>query len=559
MRIRFILCCLAAFAAEAAAQSELTRLDSLGHLNVRVGAGYSALWGYTAPDGREYALLGVNGSGGRPAGTSIIDITDAPSLREVAFITGPASTWREMKTYRQYAYVVSEGGSGTQIIDLSLLPDTARLVRSFTYTVGSKSTVRSHAVSLHDGFLYLNGCAGWSPGGIVIFDLRTDPTNPVFAGEYQPEYIHDSYVLRDTIYGSAINSGGGLYIADARNKANIRTIGKIVYTGSGTHNAWVTRDRRHVITTDEIGSTAKNLKIWDISALPSIPASPTASFSPVPGQTVHNVTIRGDYAYVAWYSAGVRVVRLSDPSNPVDAGGFDTSPSTSGYVGVWGVYPYFPSGKVIAGDMSNGLWVFRFTALAPRVPVTLMRPLRGDTVRTGGGLTFQWTGAADRSSDPHWYTLRVWGTGLDTTVRAADTAAVLPSLRMQAGATYRWTVRTVDEWNDTAAPDTFTLVRGVVSAAGEDDAAPREFGLAQNYPNPFNPSTVITFDMAERAPVSLRVFNLLGQEVAALVDEVRGPGRHAVRFDAANLPSGVYFYRLTAGGASATKRMVLAR
>jgi len=544
--------------AAVAAEAQTTRLDTLRHWNVRPGARYSAVWGYTAPDGREYALIGVNGSGSRPAGTSIIDITDAPVLREAAFITGPASTWREMKTYRHYAYVVSEGGGGTQIIDLSRLPDTARLVRSFTYTSGAQSTSRSHTVSLHDGFLYLNGCANWSPGGMLIFDLRTDPTNPVYAGQYQPDYIHDSYVLRDTIYAAAVNSGGGLYIADARNKASIRQIAKISYSGSGTHNVWVTRDRRYAVTTDEIGTTPKDLKFWNIAALPSVPSSPAAAFTPVPGQTVHNVTIRGDYAYVAWYSAGVRVVRVADPASPADAGGYDTSPAVSGYEGVWGVYPYYPSGKIVAGDMENGLWVFRFTDLSPRTAVRLRQPVQGDTLRGTGTAAFRWTRTADPVKDPHWYQLRVWGGGLDTTLRAADSSAVLPLARFAPGTEYRWTVRAQDEWNDTASPDTFRVFRAQPTAAGEPEA-PQAFALEQNFPNPFNPGTTIAFEVPVRGGVVLRVYNLLGQQVAELVNEVLPAGRHRVSFDAGLLPSGVYFYRLNAGGAAAVRRMVLAR
>jgi hypothetical protein len=386
-----------------------------------------------------------------------------------------------------------------------------------------------------------------------------DPTTPQYAGEYQPESIHDAYVLRDTIFASAVNGGGGLYVADASVKTNVRTIGKIVYAGSGTHNAWVTKDRRYAVTTDEIGSTPKTLKMWDIAALPSIPSAPASTFTPAPGQTVHNVTIRGDYAYVAWYSAGARVVKLSDPVNPIDAGGYDTSPATGGYEGVWGIYPYFPSGKIVAGDMENGLWVFRFTDLAPRSAVRLRLPVTGDTVRTGGDVTFRWTRTADPAKDPHRYDMKVWGTGLDTVLRTADTVAAIPSARLQLGRSYRWTVRTFDEWNDTACRDTFTVVRGSATSAPQAEEAPREFRLEQNFPNPFNPSTVIAFEVGERGPVTLRVFNLLGQQVAELVNDVRAPGRYTARFDAGGLPSGVYFYRLTAGASGAVRRMVLAR
>jgi choice-of-anchor B domain-containing protein len=194
-------------AASACSVFAQARLDTLRHIHPRPGTGLSAIWGYTAPDGREYALVGITGSGtgSTSGGTSIVDITNDANPRVVTHIVGPNSSWREMKTYKQYAYVVTEAGtgSGVQIIDLSRLPDTAALVTTFAYSSGSKNTNRSHTISIHDGFMYLNGCAGWSPGGILIFDLRSNPLNPQFVSEYQPMYIHDSYVLRDTIYGSA--------------------------------------------------------------------------------------------------------------------------------------------------------------------------------------------------------------------------------------------------------------------------------------------------------------------------------------------------------------------
>jgi len=99
---------------------------------------------------------------------------------------------------------------------------------------------------------------------------------------------------------------------------------------------------------------------------------------------------------------------------------------------------------------------------------------------------------------------------------------------------------------------------GVVSVQGTDQQ-PLGFKVSQNYPNPFNPSTEIGFQIAEFGFVSLKVFDLLGREVAELVNNELHAGEHTVKFDASNLPSGVYFYRLTADGQSITKRMLLLR
>jgi serine protease AprX len=88
---------------------------------------------------------------------------------------------------------------------------------------------------------------------------------------------------------------------------------------------------------------------------------------------------------------------------------------------------------------------------------------------------------------------------------------------------------------------------------------PPSFMLSQNYPNPFNPSTVIQYSLAKTQHVSLRVFNVLGQEVKILVDEQQVPGLKTVKFDAGNLPSGVYFYLLRTPSFAATKKMILIR
>ncbi|UCE17139.1 MAG: T9SS type A sorting domain-containing protein [Gemmatimonadota bacterium] len=86
---------------------------------------------------------------------------------------------------------------------------------------------------------------------------------------------------------------------------------------------------------------------------------------------------------------------------------------------------------------------------------------------------------------------------------------------------------------------------------------PVEYSLAQNYPNPFNPTTNIEYSVAGNARTTLRVYNVLGQELVTLVDEVKEPGHYSVDWDASEMASGVYFYRLEAGDFSATKRMVL--
>ena len=91
----------------------------------------------------------------------------------------------------------------------------------------------------------------------------------------------------------------------------------------------------------------------------------------------------------------------------------------------------------------------------------------------------------------------------------------------------------------------------------EDEGLPRGFRLDQNYPNPFNPMTTLAFAIPQRAHVTLKVFDSLGRAVSTLVDKALGAGVYRVVFDAEDLPSGVYFYRIEAEGFVQTKKLLL--
>ena len=83
------------------------------------------------------------------------------------------------------------------------------------------------------------------------------------------------------------------------------------------------------------------------------------------------------------------------------------------------------------------------------------------------------------------------------------------------------------------------------------------FSLEQNYPNPFNPVTAIKYTVPKQNLVKLVVYDIIGREVVTLVNEVKQPGNYSVSFDASNLASGVYFYRMAAGDFTDVKKMVL--
>ena len=101
------------------------------------------------------------------------------------------------------------------------------------------------------------------------------------------------------------------------------------------------------------------------------------------------------------------------------------------------------------------------------------------------------------------------------------------------------------------------VIKNLVSNVAETDFIPSEYQLSQNYPNPFNPVTNIEFSIPTKSYVSLKIYNILGEEVKTLVSGVRNAGKYIMKFDASNLASGVYIYRIKSGTFSHSKKLIL--
>ncbi|MFI5145515.1 MAG: T9SS type A sorting domain-containing protein [Ignavibacteria bacterium] len=97
----------------------------------------------------------------------------------------------------------------------------------------------------------------------------------------------------------------------------------------------------------------------------------------------------------------------------------------------------------------------------------------------------------------------------------------------------------------------------IISVNKQGISVPETYSLSQNYPNPFNPSTTIDYQLPISGFVKISVFDVLGQEVKTLVNEYKQAGTYNVRFDASELPSGVYFYKITSGDFTGTKKLTL--
>jgi choice-of-anchor B domain-containing protein len=330
----------------AAYSQQSSNVTLLSNLNPHPSGRYSDCWGYTDSLGREYALIGA------ALGTSIIEITDPANPVERAFIPGPESNWRDIKTHSHYAYVVTEGtgpDEGMQIIDLSDLPDTAVLVNTITEWFET-----AHNLYIDSAFAYVVGDR--DSGGMHILDLA-DPVNPERTYYYTTRnMIHDVYVWNDTAY---ISPGATYDMIDLTDKYAPKLVSKTEIIDSiYAHSGWLTEDKRYFIACEE--KNVRDIMVFDLQdrlnwqmVVPSFQ---------MPGKSpVHNVFVKGDYAHVAYYADGYVVLDVSDLPNLSVAGFYDTHPDTSStFAGVWGVYPFYPSGVVIASDIRNGLYVFDF-------------------------------------------------------------------------------------------------------------------------------------------------------------------------------------------------------
>ena len=332
---------------------------TLGELG---GASGNDCWGYVSPSGREYALIGVN------TGTGIVEITDPSSPTIVTRIDGPNSLWRDIKTYGHYAYSVSEGGGGIQVIDLEQV-DTGMVTLVNEVTAGGTSETHNVAIDEESGFLYR--CGGGS-FGLRIYSLA-NPANPTFVRSWSDIYVHDAQVVTYTsgpyagrqiafVCGGFSNGNvqTRLDVLDVTDKNNIFLRSRVTWPQRAYgHQVWLSPDRQYAYINDELDENPMPTRtlIADVSDLDA--SFLAGTFTNDISAVGHNLYTRDNLIYEANYRSGLRIFDATDPLAPVEVRHFDTWPGNNhfGFNGLWSTYPYFPSGVVIGSDLEKGLFV----------------------------------------------------------------------------------------------------------------------------------------------------------------------------------------------------------
>jgi choice-of-anchor B domain-containing protein len=358
------------------------------------GTKYSACYGwYQANKNREYAIAGSS------SGTYWVDVTNPYAPTVCCFRPGKNtnSTWREMKTYQNYCYVVTDVNTPTtfQIFDMQYLPDSVHMVYD------SKALFeRGHTCWVDGSKLYVSGLtySNSAQSSLNVYSLAT-PTAPTLIRKLSQDanfisYVHDCFASHDTVFASCGNQG--LYAFLLTSPSNtFQQIGSLTtYPFSGyNHATALTPNRKTLVMLDEVPAQLP-IKIVDVQNMSNMQVLST--INQYTSTTPHNPFMVNDsLCFISSYCDGLQLLNIKNPSTPFFEGYFDTHPQggynvgnyPDDYDGLWSAYPFLPSKNIIAVDEQNGIFVLKTHKYANTFnPVDNNLPPSGVGTSTGSTL-----------------------------------------------------------------------------------------------------------------------------------------------------------------------------
>tara|TARA_R110002167_G_scaffold26720_10_gene91858 strand:+ start:341 stop:3058 length:2718 start_codon:yes stop_codon:yes gene_type:complete len=351
------------------------------------------IWGHVDLNTeKEYAIIGLIN------GVAVVDVTTATSPEIVGSISGLESSWRDIKVYQYfdtstlrwhaYAYSTTEANEGLTIIDLNDLDNGISVVKR------QKTDSSAHNIYISNVDYGLNIALANQEPAVHILGSNN------FGGSFRSYALSDPETLGSTYSNSSAtrndytHDAASLIVNDARaqtdcvqandnaclvfldfNEDKLRVwdhtdINQAIELGSSTypnaeytHSGWWSEDKQFVIVHDELDEQKHNinttLNIFNISSLssPSLVGTWTGPTRAID----HNGFVRGNRYYMSNYERGVTVLDITDPSDPLEVGFFDTYPvsDNAGFNGAWGIYPFLPSGNILVSDINSGLYIIQ--------------------------------------------------------------------------------------------------------------------------------------------------------------------------------------------------------
>ncbi len=339
-------------------------LDAMG------GTAGNDIWGWTdTQNDKEYALMGMTN------GTAFVDVSDPQSpvfLGRLPTETSE-SDWRDIKVYRDHAYIVADnaGAHGMQVFNLRRLRGLSGPAEwSPDLVYDGFEHAHNLAINETTGFAYAVS-TDTCEHGLHIMNIQT-PINPMFAGCHDDATTHDTQCVvyrgpdaehRDKEICFSSNEDH-FEVVDVTDKSATLRLSSSTYPQLGyVHQGWLTEDHRYFLLGDELDESNFSLStrthVFDVSDLDE----PAHLFAHDLGTTAidHNLYVRGNRVFEANYQSGLRVLELGEVAKReiTEIAFFDTFPGgdSPGFDGAWSVYPYLPSGTLIVSDIQKGLFV----------------------------------------------------------------------------------------------------------------------------------------------------------------------------------------------------------
>jgi hypothetical protein len=486
-------------------------------------------------------------------GLYVVDITDL--LSPSVIIRNRQNSYNDIDIVEDYAYAV--GGSTIAIFDVSspAIPVmTSRFSTRYPTFLGVGASTTLACVAANDFFqtydvsnpdtTILIGSVGdtydsyddiavsgnyiYTPhndpyvGSFRVIDI-SDRSHPVYIDSCENLYgSRNVFVSGGYAYTTRSDSGMGIInIADPQNPF---LAGSYMQQSSSSSDVYVQGNYAYL-------STALGLEILNVSD----PPHPV-----LVGQfwRLGSVTVQGSYVYLNESSSGTLwVINIADPANPVAVGSLPIISSGAPFVLESYAYLNKSSGISIV-DISN-----------PESPVFVSscstRVYSSEISVSGGYLYAAITGIAD-------------GTGGVDVIDISDPAnPVLATRFILPG--YSQNICVDDNYCYLTSEYSLMILTTLSTGIEDRGNVPQAFSLSQNYPNPFNARTTIRYTLSQAGKVRLEIFNIIGEKVAVIIDEFEQAGSHNIIWDAAGVPSGVYFARLDTGGRSHSIKMVVVK
>ncbi|MCO6474175.1 MAG: beta-propeller domain-containing protein [Melioribacteraceae bacterium] len=501
--------------------------------------------------GNSVAVNGTTAYLAASQGFKVIDVTDNTSPQEIASLDVNAN-------YLFYdngtVYMVETAWGGTLLIDVTnpLSPNIVGELEAGTY-------YRPQSIITSGNLMIVCN------GGLTIFDA-SNPSNIVHLSDFiTGSYIRDIKVKDNLVY--ITDSGYGLFIFEVESKTSISKISQVL-------PGLINNNYRASALSGNLLCLGSFLGIYFIDI--SDPYAPEI-IAELPTGGVNDLEIIGDYLYVL-FNNSISILDISDPTNADEVGVIEVNATD---IFVKDDFAYIVTNnesKVTIFDVSDPVnpqsvtdWDVQDIYFARAIFV------EGNYAYTcGHGLNI--TDISDPNNPvvvgslpgDFWYSVVVKGDnayiGSEEGVKRIDISdKENPLLTGEFDTPYTYSAEITlgndiiyfaQVWNG------LYILKDNFPTNVDENYVPQIFSLKQNYPNPFNPTTTIQFSIPAvkmNSNVSLKVYDLLGREVAVLVNKNLLPGTYEVKFNAEGLSSGIYYYRLNAGSVNQTKKMMLIR